>query len=109
MVCLKPTTLEKLKGKKYMSYQVGTSGDFLAVSDPNVYVQRQYPRQVIAELVGIPNEKSNWRVEPFIVNMEATFKSWYEFLTNHSFALCDRIVKNTESFVKGYEKNTVSW
>lgn len=109
MVSLKPTKLENLKGKKYMSYQVGTSGDFLAVSDPNVYVQRQYPRQVIAELVGIPNEKSNWRVEPFICNMEDTFKSWYKFLTENSFALNDRIINNTKCFVVGYPKNTVMW
>lgn len=105
MVCLKPTTLEDLKGKKYLSYQVGTNGELLAVSDPKVYVQRQFPRQVIAELNGIPNEKSNWRVEPFTENMEKTFEAWYKFIVENESFLSERIVKNTKAFVGGYPRN----
>lgn len=109
MVCLKPTTMKGLKGKKYLSYQVGTNGKLLAVSDPRVYVQRQYPRQVIAELCGIPNEKSNWRVEPFVDNMEATFKDWYEFIYQNKNFLNERIVKSTKPFIVGYPKNNSTW
>ena len=103
MVCLKPSTLEALRGTKYLSYQEGTKGQLLAVNDPEVYVQRQYPRQVIGILEGIPNYKTNWRTEPFDENMTETFRDFYKFLSENRNFLSERIVKNTEGFVKGYE------
>ena len=53
-----------------MSYQEGTKGQFMAVSDPEVYVQRQYPRQVICEMLGFTDHNLyNWRNEKFTGNM----------------------------------------
>lgn len=103
MVCLKEvSSIDELSGTKYFSYQEGSNGKLLAVSDPSVYVQRQYPRQVIGLLIGIPNEKTNWRKEAFMGNIIATFDDIYAYLCkNHRF-LCKRIVKATEAFVKGY-------
>lgn len=102
MVCLKPSTLEKVKGTKYFSYQEGTKGQFLAVNDPNVYVQRQYPRQVIALMEGITNSAYNWRVESFDYNMDKTFEDIYMYLTENKEFLSERILKATEGFIKGY-------
>lgn len=102
MVSLKPTDIKSLATSKYLSYQVGSDGEFLAVSDPKVYVQRQYPRQVIAELEGVPNEKSNWRKEPFTENMDTTFRKLYEFLVNNQEFISARICKATNCFVKAY-------
>lgn len=102
MVCLKPSTLEKVKGTKYFSYQEGTKGQFLAVNDPDVYVQRQYPRQVIALMEGITNSAYNWRVESFDSNMDKTFEDIYMYLTENKEFLSERILKATEGFIKGY-------
>ena len=102
MVCLKPADIKNLATSKYLSYQVGANGEFLAVSDSNVYVQRQYPRQVIAELEGVPNEKSNWRKEPFTENMNTTFEKLYTFLIDNQEFVSTRIRKATNCFVKSY-------
>ncbi len=103
MVCLQEVeSIKELYDTKYFSYQEGATGKLLAVSDPAVYVQRQYPRQVIGLMLGIPNEKTNWRKEAFMDNIIATFDDIYNYLTeNHKF-LCNRIIKATEGFVKGY-------
>jgi hypothetical protein len=102
-VCLEPVEdIRSLRGKKYMSYQNGTKGQFIAVSDKRVYVQRQYPRQVIADIIGLDNRLSNWRVEPFDENIAETFADIYNCLTKYKCFLSERIVKNTECFVTGY-------
>lgn len=103
MVCLEEVKdVRELKGSKYFSYQEGSTGRLLAVTDPNVYVQRQYPRQVIGLQLGIPNEKTNWRVEGFMDNVRGTFKDFYEYLKENRNFLCERIVLATEGFFKGY-------
>lgn len=94
--------IKKLYTKKYFSYQEGTDGKLLAVWDRSVYVQRQYPRQVIGLELGIPNELTNWRKEAFMDNIKETFKDFYAYLkANHEF-LCERIALATEGFVEGY-------
>jgi diadenosine tetraphosphate (Ap4A) HIT family hydrolase len=103
MVCLKPVSNIKVsKDKKYFSYQEGTDGKLMLVNDPNVYVQRQYPRQVIGLMLGIENEKTNWRKEEFSDNMTKTFNDIYNFLKASQSFLSDRILKATDGFVKGY-------
>lgn len=103
MVCLKEVaSIRELYNTKYFSYQEGATGKLLAVSDPEVYVQRQYPRQVIGLMLGIPNEKTNWRKEAFMDNIIATFDDFYVYLTGNQKFLCSRIIKATEGFVKGY-------
>ena len=102
MVCLQPTDIRELATKKYLSYQEGADGEFLAVYDPEVYVQRQYPRQVMGELLGVKNEKTNWRNESFEENFWITYDRWYIFLTENWDKLPERIKKATEAFCEGY-------
>lgn len=87
--------------KKYMSYQEGTDGQLLVADDPEVYVQRQYPRQVIAEMAGIPNDLSNWRVEPFMKNIVKTYDDFCDTLQKKENLPC-RLIERTDGFVKGY-------
>ena len=87
---------------KYLSYQEGTQGKLYVVSDPEVYVQRQFPRQVIGELLGIENYRTNWRVESFMENVVKTYEDIWEFLSKKIEFLHPRIRKATEGFVKGY-------
>ena len=105
MVCLKPIDdIREMRGGKYLSYQEGVDGQLFAVNDKSVYVQRQFPRQVIGEILGIPNELTNWRVEPFSENMKETFDDWYKVLITNKDILPKRILERTEGFVIGYEK-----
>ena len=107
MVCLKEIhSIQELKDTKYLSYQEGTSGKLLAVSDPSVYVQRQFPRQIIGLMEGIPNEKTNWRKEAFMDNIIATFDDIYAYLKLNQDFLCERITKATDGFVRGYPLRT---
>lgn len=103
MVCLEEVkNIKDLYDTKYFSYQEGTDGKLLAVWDPNVYVQRQYPRQVIGLELGIPNEQTNWRKEAFMENIKETFKDFYLYLRANQNFLCERIVLSTQGFVTGY-------
>lgn len=104
MVCLQEVKdIKSLRDTKYFSYQEGADGKLLAVWDPKVYVQRQYPRQVIGLKLGIPNEQTNWRKKAFMENIVATFEDFYEYLIDNQDFLCDRIVRATEGFVTGYQ------
>lgn len=103
MVCLKPVSdIRVSKDSKYLSYQKGTKGPVLLVNDPEIYIQRQYPRQVIGELIGIPNELTNWRKEAFTKNMSETFSDIWRFLSESQGFLSERIASATDGFVKGY-------
>lgn len=105
MVCLKSVSnIGELSDTKYFSYQEGTDGELLAVWDKDVYVQRQYPRQVIGLELGIPNELTNWRKEAFMDNIKATFKDIYDYLKVNREFLCKRIACATKGFVEGYPK-----
>lgn len=101
-VQLKPIKdIRELYKSKYMSYQVGTKGELLAVNDPRIYVQRQYPRQVIGLLNGIPSELCNWRIEPFEENIKQTFDDLF-FSLNSGKVTNNRILERTNGFVEGY-------
>ena len=103
MVCLeKVDSIKALYETKYFSYQEGATGTLFAVFDPDVYVQRQFPRQIIGLMLGIPNEKTNWRKEAFMDNIIATFDDICAYLTENQKFLSPRIIKATEGFVKGY-------
>lgn len=107
MVCLKEIgSITELKNTKYLTYQEGTKGKLLACSDPNVYIQRQFPRQIIGLMEGIPNELTNWRKEAFMDNIIATFNDIYNYLKINQNFMCERIAKATDGFVRGYPLRT---
>lgn len=104
-VSLKPAKdIRDFKDIKYMSYQQGTDGVLMVVDDPNVYVQRQYPRQVIGDILGIEPEKTNWRNEPFMDNILRTFEDFCKFFVQNKNILQKRIFNATQGFVEGYQK-----
>lgn len=95
--------IREYKDVKYLSYQEGTEGPLMLTSDPEIYIPRQYPRQVIGKLLGIENSKTNWRNEPFTQNMEETFYDFYSFIKLNKSFLSERIIRATEGFIMGYE------
>ena len=56
----------------YFSYQEGSNGQLVACYDSEVYVQRQFPRQVIAEQIGLAPGQYNWRNVAFSENIKAS-------------------------------------
>lgn len=85
----------------YFSYQEGTTGDFKICMDPEVYVQRQFPRQVMAEQLGYAPGQYNWRSNDFKENVDATLFFLYKYLKGLKEG---RIYNRTRCFVVGFEK-----
>lgn len=62
MVKLEPIDDITLANKThYFSYQEGSDGQLMICMDNNVYVQRQFPRQVMAEDLKLAPGQYNWR------------------------------------------------
>lgn len=92
--------ISKASNVHYFAYREGTEGELLVSMDPEVYVQRQFPRQVMAEEIGLAPDQYNWR--------------WYKFeeITDATlFYLCKalekekegRIFERTRDFVRGFK------
>ena len=104
-VCVRPVKCESVsKDSKYFSYQEGAVGQLYLVNNPRVYIQRQYPRQVIGEMLGIPNELTNWRKESFMENVVGTYEDFFKFLTTNDVP--EVIKERTKCFVEGYQQGT---
>ena len=70
--------------------------------DNNVYVQRQFSRQVMAEDSKLAPGQYNWRKVGFEENVHATLFHVFNYLKNAE--LPKRIVDRTRGFVLGYAK-----
>ena len=103
MISLKPIeTIRKANKVHYFSYQEGTSGTLLICMDPEVYVQRQFPRQVMAEQLHLAPGQYNWRNVSFYENIKASLYNIHTFLSMNSDKLNPRIRERTADFVEGY-------
>lgn len=87
------------KDVHYFSYQEGTDGELLIAMDPSVYVQRQFPRQVMAEELGLAPDQYNWRWYDFDENIDATLFHLHRMLKLVSEG---RIYERTRDFVLGF-------
>lgn len=86
----------------YFSYQEGSDGQLMICMDDNVYVQRQFPRQVMAEELKLAPGQYNWRKVSFEENVHATLYHVFNYLKNAE--LPKRIADRTRGFVLGYAK-----
>ena len=86
----------------YFSYQEGSDGQLMICMDSNVYVQRQFPRQVMAEDLKLAPGQYNWRKVGFEENVHATLFHVFNYLKNAE--LPKRIADRTRGFVLGYAK-----
>ena len=87
----------------YFSYQEDCKGQLYVSMNPDVYIQRQYGRQVLAEEMGFAPGQYNWRKVDFSENTKATLYRLYIHLKNGK-NFCCRIKKRTHAFIEGYEK-----
>ena len=83
----------------YFSYQEGTQGDLLISMDPEVYVQRQFPRQVMAEELGLAPDQYNWRWYEFDEITDATL---FHLSRSLKAEREGRIFERTKEFVEGF-------
>lgn len=96
--------LTQARNTHYFAYKVGAHGQRLCCYDDNVYVQRQYPRQVMAKELGLAPSQYNWRNFNFNENTHATlYRIWY-FLKRNFNNLDKRIQRRTCAFYLGYPK-----
>ena len=84
----------------YFSYKEGAHGQLWVADDPDVYIQRQYPRQIIAQELGLTPGQYNWRRHAFSENTHVTLYKLYRYLD--SGRASDRIVNRCDCFIKGY-------
>lgn len=103
MVKLEPIDDITLANKThYFSYQEGSDGQLMICMDNTVYVQRQFPRQVMAEDLKLAPGQYNWRKVGFEENVHATLFHVFNYLKNAE--LPKRIADRTRGFVLGYAK-----
>lgn len=86
----------------YFSYQEGADGDLLVSMDPEVYVQRQFPRQVMAEELELAPDQYNWRWYEFDEITDATLFRLNKMLRKEPKGT--RIWTRTQDFVKGFSQ-----
>lgn len=68
------------------------------VSDPNLYIPRQYVRQLVAEHIGLPGDLWNWRKYLFLDEVTKTTNTIKEYLVSHKTTLPERIAARTKHF-----------
>ena len=87
----------------YFSYQEGAHGDLQIAMDSEVYVQRQFPRQVMALQLGLAPGQYNWRHAAFHENSAATVYRLYTYLKTLQ-PKNGRLFERTRDFVIGYSQ-----
>ncbi len=94
--------LSVAKDTHYFAYKEGAHGQRLCCYDDNVYVQRQFPRQVMAIELGYDPELYNWRTTAFKEHIMTTLYRIYKYLST-SPSLSYRLKDRTKCFVLPYK------
>ena len=102
MVALKECKDITLASKThYFSYQEGSDGKLLVTMDPLVYVQRQFPRQVMAKELGLAPGQYNWRENDFKEVTDTTLYYLFRYLSENF--LTEQISNRTKGFIMGFQ------
>lgn len=83
-----------IKGFNELNWQI--------VSDPALYIPRQYIRQLIAHEYNISGDQWNWRKYPFSVFRHETAVDIYKTMLAKHDNLSDRLKKNIEIFMSNF-------
>lgn len=92
-------TLDNLKDYKEYSYLLVRSPDhnvWKINNNPNLYIPRQYVRQLVAEEYGLSGESWNWRTHHFSEKMYQTVEDIKAALQQNWNVLPERIKNNTK-------------
>ena len=89
-------------------WYINQRGKQMIAADPEVYIPRQYARQVLAESLGIKGELWNWRKNDFKKRIDDSLKSIAEYLKRNHYRLPLHIRQRTDAFLSEMtEKNAV--
>lgn len=101
MISMKPVTYDKLYQYDKVPYfwYIDTMDNMFITADPEVYIPRQYARQILAHNLGISGELWNWRKNDFKPKIDNTLMDIAEYLKKNNFRLPAQIRKRTESFL----------
>lgn len=96
-----PIKFEDLPNYKENSYLLimDYDGNWYISYDSNLYIPRQYVRQLIALEHGINSELWNWRRFPFWDNVEKTGNDFLTYVKENYGELSTRVKKATEKFI----------
>lgn len=72
--------------------------EWYIVSNPDLYIPRQYVRQLVAEHVNLPGDLWNWRKYMFLDNVRVTTYMVRDYLVSHKDTLPNRILERTRHF-----------
>lgn len=72
-----------------------TANTWRISNNPNVYIPRQYVRQLVADEYGIPGEQWNWRRFPFKEQMMQSYYDMADVIRKNWNSLPERIKVNT--------------
>ncbi|MBR1653587.1 MAG: hypothetical protein IJ690_01345 [Clostridia bacterium] len=98
MVQMKPCPdLSVAANTHYFAYKVGAHGERLCNYNDDVFVQRQYPRQIMAMELGLAPNLYNWRKTSFLENIHTTLYRMWEYLSENELSY--RIAERTRNFV----------
>lgn len=89
------------KDVNYFSYKESSHGQLFIAMAPDVYVQRQFPRQIMAEELGFAPDQYNWRWYEFDEITDATLFHINNMLKNETKG---RIFERTRAFANGFSK-----
>ena len=79
----------------------GSNGIWRINDNPNLYIPRQYVRQLLALEYGFTDDKSwNWRICPFWDKIIETLEHTRKALILHKDELSERIITNTRDFLE---------
>ena len=97
-----PIDFENLPDYKRNSYLLIMDYDenWYISYNPNMYIPRQYVRQMIALEHNINSELWNWRRFPFWDNVEKTGNTFLDYVKNNYGELSTRIKKATRKFIQ---------
>lgn len=84
--------------ESYLLIQKSASS-WLICQDSNLYIPRQYVRQLLADKYNIPGERWNWRVYHFEDKMNETDKQIMDALKKNWDKLPERIKHRTEKYL----------
>ncbi len=95
-----PENLPHYSKHSYLLIRGNDDNTWFINDNPNVYIPRQFIRQILAEEHHItPSEAWNWRTFPFRELMKKTQEDIFTALKNNWENIPDRIKTNTEKYV----------
>ena len=87
--------LPKYKEHSYLLVRTPDKSKWKINNNPNLYIPRQYVRQLIAEEYNLPGDAWNWRTHPFIDIVYQTVNEVVSALRTNKDTLPERIRNNT--------------